>query len=163
MKQLFTPLVISSAVFFLPFNATAEEARPYLTLDAAKAGAAACEAYAKGNNLRVAISIKDRAGRLVYFQRMDDVFQKQVEFAGIKAETAATTPLSTKRLAEVSSGESPLAGLVYIPGLTSVEGGEPITVKDNYNIGGIGVSGASPAQDGECARSAAAIIAKRYM
>ncbi len=155
-------LTVLAVVFVSSINAVAEEQRPYLSLDVARTGAAACEAYAQQNDLRVAISIKDRAGRLVYFLRMDDVYQKQVELAGTKAETAATTPFSTKRLGQVTSAGGPLSGLVHQPGLTSVEGGEPIKTKAGYSIGGVGVSGASPAQDGECARLAVkAMIQKR--
>lgn len=161
MKTTFTLSTILGLSLLTPY-ASAQESRPYLTLDAAKTGAAACEAYASENSLRVAISIKDRGGRLIHFMRMDDVYQKQVEFAGIKAETAATTPLSTERLGEVAQPGSALAGLVYVPGLNGIEGGEPITLKTGYNIGGVGVSGASPAQDGECARAAVAAINKSY-
>lgn len=163
MKYLLNPTIAASAIILLSCTAHAQETRPYLSLDAAKAGAAACEAFANENDLRIAISIKDRGGRMVYFSRMDDVYQKQVEFAGIKAETAATTPLSTKRLAAIAGTKnSPLAGLIYVPGLTGVEGGETITLVDGYKIGGVGVSGASPAEDGDCARSAVEAIVKIY-
>ncbi len=137
---------------------TAPPARPFLPVKAAQAGAEACMAYDSDNGFRVAISIKDRGGRDVLLVRMDDVFQKQIEFAGIKAETASTTPLSTKRLGEVSVSGSALDGLIHIPGLTSVEGGEPIKKSDGYAIGGVGVSGASPQQDGQCARAAVKAI-----
>ena len=133
--------------------------RPYLSLESARAGAEACLNYAKDNDLRIAIAILDRGGRDVLSLRMDDVFQKQIEFASIKAETASTTPLSTKRLGEVSGVGTPLEGLVQVPGLNRVEGGEPIKLPNGYAIGGVGVSGASPAQDGECARAAVATIA----
>lgn len=100
--------------------------RPFLPLDAAQASAEACIAYASNNGLRVATAIKDRGGRDVLLLRVDDLFQKQIEFAGIKAETASTTPLSTKRLGEVSVSGSALEGLVYVPGLTSIESGYSI-------------------------------------
>ncbi|MGB5334769.1 MAG: heme-binding protein [Woeseiaceae bacterium] len=147
-------LVSLSLILSVANEAIAQDQRPFLSLGVARAGAAACELYARQNDLRVAISIKDSAGRLVYFLRMDDVYQKQIELAGTKAETAATTPISTKRLGLATSPGHPLAGLVHIDGLTTVEGGEPIRTETGYSIGGVGISGASPAQDGECARIA---------
>lgn len=156
-----TTLVLTSIA--MPQSLYAKDTRPYLTLEAAKNGAAECERFAKENDLSLAISIKDRGGRTVYFQRMDDVYQKQAEFAGIKAETASTTPISTKRLGEVTTQGSPLAGLVYVPGLNGVEGGEPIKLENGYSIGGVGVSGASPAQDGVCARLVTEAIASAYL
>ena len=134
--------------------------RPYLSLESARAGAEACLHYSKDNDLRVAIAILDRGGRAG--AEVDDVFQKQIEFAAIKAETASTTPLSTKRLGEVSGAGTPLEGLVQVPGLNRVEGGEPIRLPNGYAVGGVGVSGASPAQDGECARAAVATIAAYF-
>ena len=124
--------------------------RPYLSLDAAQAGTQACLDWAAGEDLRVAVAVMDRGGRLVSFARMDDVFVKQVEFAQIKAETASTTPASTKRIGEIAVPGSPVEGLVYLSGVTGVEGGVPIRVGE-HAIGGIGVSGATPAQDGTCA------------
>jgi glc operon protein GlcG len=161
MKQIQTFLVVAGISLSSPI-AMAQTARPFLTLSAAKAGAAACEAYAVQNNLRMAISIKDRGGNQVYFLRMDDVYQKQVEIADIKAEAASTSPLSTARIGQLAQPGTALAGLVHIPGLSSIEGGEPITIKTEYSIGGVGVSGASPTQDGNCAKAAVAAIIKLY-
>ena len=119
-------------------------------LDAARAGTQACLDWAAGEDLRVAIAVMDRGGRLVSFARMDDVFVKQVEFAQVKAETASTTPLSTKRIGEITAPGSPVESLLTLPGITGVEGGVPIRIGE-HAMGGIGVSGATPAQDGRCA------------
>ena len=131
--------------------------RPFLTLDAAQAGMQACLDWAAEEDLRVAVAVMDRGGRLVSFARMDDVFVKQVEFAQIKAETASTTPASTKRIGEIAVPGSPVEGLVHLPGVTGVEGGVPIRLGE-HSIGGVGVSGATPAQDGECAAIAAEAV-----
>lgn len=140
-------------------TASATALRPYLTQDAAAAGIQACLAYARREDLRVAVAVRDRGGNLVAFTRMDDVFVKQAELARIKAETAATTPASTARIGDLAyAADSPLRGLELVPGVTPVEGGEPITLSTGDAIGGVGVSGASPAQDGACARLAVQAI-----
>ncbi|MFY9610575.1 MAG: heme-binding protein [Blastocatellia bacterium] len=48
-----------------------------LNLAVAKEIAAASEAEARKNNWNVSIAIVDEAGRLLYFQRMDDATKRQ--------------------------------------------------------------------------------------
>ncbi|MDY7097454.1 MAG: heme-binding protein [Pseudomonadota bacterium] len=153
------PISIGAFLAVAAFSsAAADEFRPYLTSDAAQAGLEACHSLASENEWRVAIAIKDRGGELVAFSRMDDVFTKQIEFAQIKAETSATTPLATRQVASfVYEDGGSLRGLEHVPGITPVEGGEPIIV-NGYAIGGVGVSGATAEQDGACARAAARAI-----
>ena len=52
---------------------------------------------------------------------------------------------------------SAFAGIELAPGLMLIEGGEPILFFDQA-IGGVGVSGSSPENDGTCARAAASAI-----
>tara|TARA_R110002124_G_scaffold81700_5_gene215155 strand:+ start:807 stop:1310 length:504 start_codon:yes stop_codon:yes gene_type:complete len=141
---------------------TLSEQRPFLTLSSAQAGIEACIAFANENELKFAISVKDRGGRLVAFARMDDVYQKQIELSHTKAETAATTPLSTKQIAATATNKPSYAGLVHVEGLTTVEGGIPIRLGSGYSIGGIGVSGSSPELDGECALLAVNAAVKNH-
>ena len=141
---------------------SAEPTRPFLTLDAAAAGAASCLTLAQEKGWRVAVGIVDRGGNLVHFARMDDTFVRQGEYAVLKAESASGTPVSTRKFGELVYGEgSPLRGLELIEGVTTVEGGEPIKTVSGYTVGAVGVSGAKPNQDGECARAAAAEIQKQ--
>ena len=153
---------LAAAACLLAPCASAQErpapTRPFLTLNAAQAGVEACLAYARDAELRVAVAVMDRGGRLVALARMDDVFVKQVEFAQVKAETASTTPASSKRIAEITTPGGPLESLILLPGVTGVEGGEPVRLRSGYAAGGVGVSGASPAQDGVCARRAVEAI-----
>ena len=143
-----------------PVAAQAEQ-RPYLTRASAGAGAEACLALARSEGWRVAVAVTDRGGELVHFTRMDDVYTRQQSFARLKAESAATTPVSTAQLADAVFAEgSPLRGIELIGGLTTVEGGVTTRTRGGYHIGGVGVSGASPAQDGRCARAAADAIAE---
>lgn len=141
--------------------ASAQEAtRPYLTQLAAEAGAQACLSLAREEGWRVAVAVTDRGGELVHFTRMNDVFTRQQAFARLKAESAATTPVSTKALAgAVYVDGSPLRGIELIEGVATVEGGVPIALEGGYSVGGVGVSGTSPAEDGQCARAASEAIA----
>lgn len=162
-------MILTSCMWAPPFAAAsvrpltpppaAEPVRPFLSLEAAERGAAACLALAERQGLRIAIAIRDRGGNLVLFKRMDDVFDKQLELALLKAETAAGTPLSTRDLgARLKQVDSALAGIDEVNGITVIEGGEPIQNAAGYSLGGVGVSGASPSQDGEFARAAIAAI-----
>ncbi len=134
--------------------------RPFLSVEAVDIGVRACFEYAEKKGLRIALAVADSGGDLVYFRRMDDVYLRQGDLAQLKAESAATTPLSTKELGDrLAQDRSPLRGIEHLPGLTTVEGGEPIRVDAKRSVGGVGVSGAAPHEDGECARAAALAIA----
>lgn len=150
---------LAAGLFGTPQASADDARRPYLTLAAAEAGAAACLGMAAKNDWRVAIAVRDSGGNLVLFLRMDDVFVKQAEFAMLKAESAATTPLSTREMADrVFAPGSPVRGLENLPGVTTVEGGEPVRTASGFSAGGVGVSGTTPEGDGICARAAAAAI-----
>ncbi|MFC4699012.1 heme-binding protein [Glaciecola siphonariae] len=135
--------------------------RDFLSLEAAQAGIADCILYAQQNNLKFAIAVLDRGGNTVAFARMDDVYQKQAELAVIKAETASTTPLSTKQIKDAVSNNPSYRGLAFVPGVSTVEGGVPIRLTSGYSVGGVGVSGSTPELDGVCATRAASAISER--
>jgi uncharacterized protein GlcG (DUF336 family) len=147
------------AISLVPSWADAETpSRPLLTLASAEAGISSCIALAEENKWQMAISVFDRSGRPVAFKRMDDVYQKQIEVSQLKAETAATTPLSSRDLgAAVFASESSLRGVEHAPGLILIEGGEPVAFS-GHPIGGVGVSGSTPSNDGICARAAVKAI-----
>ncbi len=134
--------------------------RPYLTLDLAETAIRACRAYAEERGWNVAIAIRDAGGELLAFARMDEARAMPVEISMLKAHTAATTARSTVDLRRIALVDSePPHGIERLPGIVVIEGGEPIFASGRTIIGGIGVSGATPAQDGECARAAIASIA----
>lgn len=156
-------LCLSAALFALygGFVRAETPSRPYLTLEGATAGLQACQDLAAEAGWRIAVAVLDRGGRPVAFERADDVFQKQIEIAFLKAETAATTPVGSKALGDAArKRNSPLAGIENVPGLIAIEGGESIRLSSGYVVGGVGVSGARPDEDGRCARAAAAAIAE---
>jgi uncharacterized protein GlcG (DUF336 family) len=123
---------------------------PTLTLDAAKAIAAAAEAFALSRGWTVAVAVVDAAGGLILFHILDDTQPGSQEVALHKARTAARFKRPTKALEEAVAGGR--QALLSLPGVTSVEGGLPIGV-DGRVIGAIGVSGMQSAQDSQVAQA----------
>ena len=80
---------------------------PTLTLAAAKAIAAAAEAFARERGWTVAIAVVDAAGGLILFQILDDTQPGSQEVAVHKARTAARFKRPTKALEETVAGGRP--------------------------------------------------------
>jgi len=123
---------------------------PTLTLDAAKAIAAAAEAFALARGWTVAVAVVDAAGGLILFHFLDDTQPGSQEVALHKARTAARFKRPTKALEEAVAGGR--QALLSLPGVTSVEGGLPIIV-DGRVVGAVGVSGMQSSQDSQVAEA----------
>jgi uncharacterized protein GlcG (DUF336 family) len=123
---------------------------PTLTLDAAKAIAAAAEAFALARSWTVAVAVVDAAGGLILFHILDDTQPGSQEVALHKARTSARFKRPTKALEDTVAGGR--HALLSLPGVTSVEGGLPITV-DGRVIGAVGVSGMQSSQDSQVAEA----------
>ncbi len=124
-----------------------------LSLDMSKRMANAAEAKAFEKNIKIVIAIMDNHGNLKYYRRMDGNNFISVQMAQLKALTSASMPLSTKDLA-LRNETLPNSPYLAVPGIVLLEGGLPIITKDGQHIGSIGISGATPALDGECAQAA---------
>lgn len=129
-----------------------------LSLDMAKKMADAAERLAQQKQLKIVIAIMDQHGNLKYFRRMDGNNFVSVRMAQLKAHTSASIPISTKALAERNEELSNLPYLA-VPEIVLLEGGLPIFTKDGEHIGAVGISGANPELDGECAQAAIDAIA----
>ena len=126
-----------------------------LTLAEARKIAAAAEAEANKNNLRVAIAVLDDGGYPLLVEKMDDTQTGSVDVAVAKGRTAALFKRETKLFEEaVASGRTVI---LKLDGVTPIEGGVPL-VYNGKVIGAIGVSGATGQQDGMVARAAAATL-----
>jgi uncharacterized protein GlcG (DUF336 family) len=126
-----------------------------LTLDAAKAMAAAAERYAIERGWTIAVAVVDAAGGLILFHSLEDTQPASQEIAVLKARTAARMHRPTKALEEgIAGGRIALATL---PGAVGLEGGIPVRV-DGKVVGAIGVSGMSSALDGEVAAAGLAAL-----
>ncbi len=143
-----TPLAGQQAAGSTPMAPPPVAQRSVLTLEGAKAIAAAAEAEARRNNWNVAIAVVDAYGELVLFLKMDDVQQQSVDIAQGKARTAARMRRPTKALDDAVAGGRTV--LLAVDGVLPLEGGVPIIV-GGLAIGAVGVSGVTSAQDAQVA------------
>jgi uncharacterized protein GlcG (DUF336 family) len=123
---------------------------PTLTLDAAKAIAAAGEGFALERGWTVAIAVVDAAGGLVLFHCLDDTQPASQDIAVRKARTAARLKRPTKAIEDAIAGGR--QAMLSVPDTLALEGGLPIIV-DGRVIGAVGVSGMMSSQDGEVAHA----------
>jgi uncharacterized protein GlcG (DUF336 family) len=127
-----------------------------LTLEAARVVAAAAEREALGAGLAMCIAILDDGGNLVLLERIDGTQFGSVDVSIGKARTAIAFRRPTKVFEDrVAGGWNPMLGL---PGVLPIEGGVPLLVEGQI-VGAIGVSGGTPAQDGEVAGAGARALA----
>jgi glc operon protein GlcG len=126
-----------------------------LTLDAARLAVSAAERKALGDGLAMCIAVVDDGGNLVLFQRIDGTQIGSADVAIGKARTAIAFRRPTKAFEDrVSEGWN---ALLALPGSIPLEGGVPLIVSEQL-VGAIGVSGGSPAQDGQVALAGAAAL-----
>lgn len=123
---------------------------PTMTLEAAKAIAAAAEAYATRQGWTVAVAVVDASGGLLLFHCLDDTQPGSQDIAVQKARTAARLRRPTKALEDAIAGGR--AALLSVEGAIALEGGLPIEAMGRV-IGAIGVSGMASSQDAEAARA----------
>ena len=123
---------------------------PTLTLDAAKAIAAAGETYALERGWTVAIAVVDAAGGLVLFHCLDDTQPASQDIAVRKARTAARLKRPTRAIEDTIAGGR--QALLSVPDMLALEGGVPLMV-DGRVIGAVGVSGMMSSQDVEVAQA----------
>ena len=144
-----------------PVDARVERANHHrqrnISLHAAQQVANAAIEEAVRLGISVNAAVVDRAGTLIAFLRMPEASLHSVETAMDKAYTAASFGFSTKDwMPAIGHDEGMKFGFSARPRLIVFGGGLPIGQKDW--IGGIGVSGASEAEDEECARAGLAAI-----
>jgi glc operon protein GlcG len=126
-----------------------------LTLQAAKEIVAAAQAEAKKNNWTMVICVVDDGAHLIYLERMDGTQIGSVVVAQDKAATAVRFKRPSKALEDAVAGGRTV--VMKLPGATPIEGGLPIVV-DGELVGGIGVSGATSAQDGQVAAAGLKVL-----
>jgi glc operon protein GlcG len=121
-----------------------------ISLDKAKQIVAAAEAEAKKNKWSVAITVVDCAGFLVAFEKMDQTQLASIEISMQKAKTSALYRRPTKTFDEQLAKAGENLRVLKLPGVLPIEGGLPILVEGKI-VGAIGVSGAKPGEDAQCA------------
>jgi uncharacterized protein GlcG (DUF336 family) len=128
-----------------------------IPLEKAKTVAAAALAEAEKNGWRMAVTIVDSSGQLVFFEKMDGTQLGSIDVSMAKARSAILFMRPTKTFDEGVSGGGGGLRILKLPGAMPIEGGIPL-IENGKIIGAIGVSGAQPKEDGQCATAAAATI-----
>jgi len=144
-------------LFTLAATSTAQVAqKKVLTLEGARKVIAAAEAEAKKSNATGVIAIVDDGGNLMALERLDGTFGAGALISIGKARTAVLFKKPTKFFEDViKNGRT---AMVSVKDFTPLQGGIPIFV-DGQVVGGVGVSGASSAQqDEELAIAGAAAV-----
>lgn len=118
-----------------------------LTLEGAKKVIAAAEAYAKQNNAPGGvIAVVDDGGNLMALERLDGTFAAGATISIGKARTAVMFKKPSKVFEDlINKGRTTM---VALKDFTPLQGGIPIVVGGQI-VGGVGVSGASSAQQDE--------------
>jgi glc operon protein GlcG len=134
--------------------ARAQGVIPYgmpISLADAKKAAAAAEAEArKITPIPYCIAVVDPAGRLIYFERMDDAQIGSIRIAIDKARSAALFRRPTKVFEDIlAHGRT---AILALHGAMPSEGGLPLVEKGKV-VGAIGASAGTPAQDGQVAQA----------
>lgn len=152
------------AVFLFAFcawsTAVGQMPNPYgmpISLDNARKAALPAIAEATKNNWTVAVAIVDPGGNLVYYEKMDNTQIGSATVAIDKARTAAMFKRPTKAFQDTLATGGDSLRVLRLPGVVPVEGGIPL-IMDGKIIGAIGVSGATSAQDAQCAKAGADLI-----
>src|ERR1051325_12220218 len=139
-------LIVLSAALFV--NAQTVDKKT-LTIEGAKKVIAGAVAYAKKNNAPGGvIAVVDEGGNLMALERLDGTIAAGANISIGKARTAVLFKRPTKVFEDaIKNGRTALTALPDTL-FTPLQGGIPITV-DGQIVGGVGVSGASSAQQDE--------------
>jgi uncharacterized protein GlcG (DUF336 family) len=126
-----------------------------LTLAVAERLVTAAHQHAAGLGVNVSIAVVDSGGHLIAFRRMDGAEIAGPTLAVDKAYTAVAQSVSTAELAILAAPGGPLFGLHANGNGRYVIFGGGVPLRDEQIIvGGVGVSGASAAEDDDCAQAA---------
>ena len=152
-------LVVMMCAAMAPMAARGQQMpNPYgesIALDVARKAADAALAEGKKNGWNVAAAVVDTHGDPVFFERMDATQYGSNLVAQEKARSAALFKRPTKAFEDGVKG--PAINVLGLPGALPLEGGIPIVMNGKI-VGAIGVSGATSAQDGQCASAGLAAI-----
>jgi uncharacterized protein GlcG (DUF336 family) len=141
-------------------GAMAQMPNPYglpISLENAKKAAAPALADAGKNNWNVAVAIVGPSGDLIYYEKMDNTQLGSANVAIDKARSAALFKRPTKAFQDVVGAGGEGMRILRLQGAVPLEGGIPL-VMDGKIVGAIGVSGATSAQDAQCAKAGADTI-----
>jgi glc operon protein GlcG len=125
-----------------------------ISLEHAKKVAAPALAEALKHNLSIVVAVVDTSGNLVYYEKMDNTLLGSANVAIAKARSSAAFKRPTKAFEDLLATGGTGLRVLRLPGALPLEGGIPLLL-DGKIIGAIGVSGATSAQDTQCAKAGA--------
>jgi uncharacterized protein GlcG (DUF336 family) len=132
---------------------------PGITAEAASAACAAAVAFAAARGWKINVAVVDRGGNLMAFLRQPGAFIHSIQIAIDKAYTSASFGFPTKAwMGAIGHDDGMKFGFSNQPRLIVFGGGLPVPGEGGEWLGGIGVSGASEAEDEECARAGLSAI-----
>lgn len=111
------------------------------------------ELKAREIGINICIAVTDQGGHLNAFTRMDNAFLGSVDVAIGKAKTSSLFPIPSGVFGTLIREENLLGMENSNNGLIGFGGGHPI-FKDKVQLGAIGISGATEAQDASIAEFA---------
>jgi glc operon protein GlcG len=129
------------------------KSKPVLTLEVARALAAAAETQIVARKFAMFVAVVDDSGTPLFVARFNDAQPASYEVAVQKAQVSARFRRSTRAFEDRVLKDGRL-NLLTLPGIVAVEGGVPLTV-DGTIVGAVGVSGGTGVEDGEVAAAAA--------
>jgi glc operon protein GlcG len=156
LPRIATLALVAVVIASSPRLAHAQQmSNPYgapVTTEVAKKAAVAALAEAKKNGWSVYATVVDPGGTVVYVERIDGTQTGSADTSLEKARTSVAFKRPSKAFEDVVLGGK--VNYLKLPGAMPLEGGVPLLV-DGRIVGAIGVSGATSAQDGQCARAGA--------
>ncbi len=157
-KSVFAGMAVSAALLLSDAAFAQAGPPPYganITQEQARAAGQAAIAEARKNGWRMAVTIVDTAGNLVYFERVDDTQYASYAISQKKARSAALYKRATKVFQEnLAKGAT---FYLTFPDVAASEGGVPVMLGGKI-IGAIGASGGTGQQDGVVAGAGAAVV-----
>jgi glc operon protein GlcG len=135
--------------------------QPTLTLEGAHRVVDTALAYARSHGAPgAAVAVVDAGGHTILLERLDGTFPAGADISIGKARTAVAFKRPTRGIEEtINKGRAAMLPAAAVTAFTPLQGGIPIMSGDQI-VGGIGVSGASSAQqDEEVALAGAQVLA----
>lgn len=152
-RKLFLAALVVFVLAALPVRA--QMPNPYgppISIENAKKAAAPAIAEAHKNNWNMAVAIVDPAGKLVYYEKMDNTQLGSADICISKARCAALFKRPTKAFQDALAAGGNGLRVLRLEGAVPVEGGIPI-IMDGKIVGAIGVSGDTSEHDAQCAKA----------
>jgi uncharacterized protein GlcG (DUF336 family) len=143
-----TALAFAFVAMMVAAPASAQEARPVLAASTAQDIVAGCQAWAEERGMNLVIAVYDQGVDLKAYLRMDEAPYASIAIAQWKGQGAAGLGMTSAAVGALAENN---AAIYEAPAISTLRGGVPIRMADGVLLGGVGVSGASGADDELCA------------